>query len=1022
MAQSNKSGGRRRSNVHVTRSGKEIKIHRNLLQRYVAHRDDVEKQKAVRLAGMPKDRLHRFFYRLQPKRLYHYWLSREGAIMALKILGISIAAGFILMVGVFAYFRKDLPNITDISGSNIGGSVLYYDRTGQTLLWEDVNGVKRIPVKDGDIAPSIKLATVAIEDKDFFRHGGFDVRGIARAGLNDLLGSGSRQGGSTITQQLVRLTQSKVGTQQTIARKIKEVILAVEMERSYTKQQILTGYLNTAPYGGIEYGVEAAARNYFQKGAKDLTLDESAMLAAIPKAPSLYSPYSEIFDKKALISRQHYILDQMEQQGMINAKERDAAKKVDTLAKVKERPTHYAGIRAPYFVLAAKKELEAKYSKTVNRSGWKVITTLDLTLQSKAEELVQKNISNITRLTSGRADEEAMVAEDVPTGQVVALVGGTDFNNPDHGKINYARDAFIPPGSSFKPYDYVSLIENHTNVGAGSVLYDSQSPLPGYPCTVKGLPPPKGNSNCLQDYDFGNPGPLTLRYALGGSRNIPAVKSMLSAVPNDNSPDHVASINKTISTASAMMANPDNPKPYQCYKPGIDISNATAADTVQCYGASAIGDGAFLHLDDHANGLATLGRLGSAIPRTFILKITDPGGKTIEEWKQPQGKQVIRQDTAYIVNDMASDGNASYLPGAYKFQRQPNGWRFAVKTGTTNNGFDGLMTSWSTKYAVVSWVGNHTRNVNLGGPGMEYLTTPLTRDFMVFAHANLKPVNWVRPAGVKTLPAFVVRNKVSRYGEIVPSSATDLYPGWYTGNVNKPTNQTIDIVSNKIATDCTPARAKKTDSNANSNSFSVDIFVGGGTSTQETDDVHHCGDAPPSVNIVTAPSNCSGSCTIYVNAGAGTYPLSDSNRSQFPGTLNIIIGGQTVQSFNIDGPVNNYPLSFTYSGTGSHDVTVQVIDSVLYDATSAPATIDFASVGGGGSNPLGSLTATRNGSTSVSYAWSGGVGPYTVKTKTGDITQCSSTSATSCDGGPLAHGTAVYVIDSNNTKSEATVN
>src|SRR5262249_10086071 len=154
------------------------------------------------------------------------------------------------------------------------------------------------------------------------------------------------------------------------------------------------------------------------------------------------------------------------------------------------------------------------------------------------------------------ADEEAIVGEDVQTGQIVSLVGGTDFNNPEYGQNNYAAGILIPPGSSFKPYDYTTLINNNNNVGAGSVLYDTQTPLPGYPCTIKGLPPPKGQSNCLQDYDFLNPGPITLRYALGGSRNIPAVKAMLSSVPNDNSSGRTTSINKVISTASAMMDNP----------------------------------------------------------------------------------------------------------------------------------------------------------------------------------------------------------------------------------------------------------------------------------------------------------------------------------------------------------------------------------------------------------------------------------------------------------------------------------
>ena len=171
--------------------------------------------------------------------------------------------------------------------------------------------------------------------------------------------------------------------------------------------------------------------------------------------------------------------------------------------------------------------------------------------------------------------------------------------------------------------------------------------------------------------------------------------------------------------------------PYNCY------ADAALTKTTQCYGASAIGDGAFLHLDDHVNGLATLGRMGKAIPRTYILKITDAANKNVYQWKQPNGKQVVKQDAAYIVDNMLSDPSASYLPGScmrhlyslayggYKFQRY-NGWHFAVKTGTTNNGYDGLMTSWSTKYAVVSWVGNHTRNVELN-TSMEYLTEPLTR-------------------------------------------------------------------------------------------------------------------------------------------------------------------------------------------------------------------------------------------------------------------------------------------------------
>ena len=219
------------------------------------------------------------------------------------------------------------------------------------------------------------------------------------------------------------------------------------------------------------------------------------------------------------------------------------------------------------------------------------------------------------------------------------------------------------------------------------MLYDSQTVIPGYPCTNKQRP--KDGGNCLQDYDFNYPGPVTLRYALGGSRNVPAVKAMLQSAPNDTSTGKVTSINKVITTATAMMANPyanaKHRNTYNCY--------ADEALTIvsQCYAASAIGDGAYLHLDDHVNGLSTLARLGNAISRTYILKVTDAGKRNLYQWTQPAPNQVIKADAAFIVNSMASDPKASYLPTSYKFQQQKNGWNFAVKTGTTNDGYDGLM-------------------------------------------------------------------------------------------------------------------------------------------------------------------------------------------------------------------------------------------------------------------------------------------------------------------------------------------
>lgn len=911
----------------TTKSGNTIKFNQSFSDRIRANRAAKARRRAAYLSTLPQNPWKRLAYRLHPKRVMQYWFSRDGAIMALKLAGIGIVVCFILLVGVFAYFRKDLPNIKDISGNNLGGSITYYDRTGQTVLWQDYDAVKRIPVKTDQISKYMKEATIAIEDKDFYNEGAFSIRGITRAAFKNLSGSsGPAEGGSTITQQLVKLNQDWT-QDRTITRKIKELILAVNLEREYSKDDILTGYLNIAPYGGVEYGVESAARDYFGTDAKNLTLAQASMLAAIPQSPSYYSPYSsptynpsatseEAFGRQQLLDRQHYILDQMVKQGYITKEQATQAKAVDILAQVKPLQQKYSGIKAPYFVLAAKSQLEKKYgAETVNRGGWKVTTTLDMNLQAKAEQLVAANLPNVKRYGG---DQEAMVAEQVQTGQIVTLVGGVDFNNPDYGQINYAQTK-IPPGSSFKPYDYVAMINDTTNTGAGSVIYDNQAALPGYPCTNKAKPADGGN--CLMDYDFKYPGAITLRYALAGSRNVPAVKAMLTV-----------GTDKVIKTANAMMAA-DNA--YQCYEPG----DVTLTKTAQCYGSSAIGDGAYLHLDQHVNGLATLGRLGKAIPTTYILKITDAANKSVYTWTQPAGKQAVKAESAYIINDVLSDPNATYLRSNYKFQNY-KGWKFAVKTGTTNDNFDGLMTSWSTQYAVVSWVGYHTRNVELTGGHMEQMTTPLTRGFMEAAHdmLNTKPVNWVKPAGIQTQSAFVFRGWNVSSGAVLPSPSTDLFPSWYTRKSGS-TAQTLDKVSGKLATSCTPEAAKETVGGANANIYSADIFVGTkNSSVTATDDVHNCSDAKPSVTL-TAPSSCTvgAVCNITVTVTQGTHALSSS---KFPGTVNLYVNGNLVKAQNVSASPSTLTFSYTPTGAGSATLKADVIDSVLY-SSSSDASVTF---------------------------------------------------------------------------------
>ena len=907
-----KSGSRKVSgNKFTTKSGKTIKINRSMNEKSIVRRDAKALRKAERNKGLPKSRVKRFLYKLHPKRLYAYWFSRDGAATAIKILGFAIVVGFFLLIALFAYFRKDLPNLRTVSGQSIGGSVRYFDKTGEILLWEDYDAVKRVPVDSDQISDNLREATIAIEDRTFYEHNGFNVRGISRAAWNNAFG-GDTQGGSTITQQLVKLTTPGFSEEQTVARKIREIIIAVELERSYSKDQILTGYLNSAPYGTIEYGAEVAARTYFNKSAKDLSIAESAFLASIPKSPPTYTPHSPSFDPIELAARQDYTIDVMYELGMITEQEKNEAKEADTIGSVVPRqPSKYTGILAPHFVLAAKNQLELEFNSTsYNRGGWKVITTLDMKLQKIAEEEVSAGIKQIERQ---KGDTAAFVAEDVETGQVVALVGGADFNNAERaGEVNFAQQP-LPPGSSFKPYDYLALMETTENSGAGSVLYDTQGPIEGYPCTNKARP--KQGGNCLWDYDFRYPGPVTLRYALGGSRNVPAVKAML-----------IAGVDKTIEIANNLGLYDSARKTggYQCFEDELLTVPG------QCYASSAIGDGAYLNLDKHVHAFSTISRNGSKIPQTYILKVEDEEGRLVDEWKPSNGEQVVRADSAYIIADMMSDPKASYMT---RKNHDYKGWDFSLKTGTTNDNKDGWLMGFSTKYAAGVWVGHHTGRVEMSG-FMETMTQPIWADWMQRAHDGISPIARVRPASVQVLPAFIVRSHVG-VSSIEPSPTTDLFPSWYKkpGTSNSANEKIIkDKVSSKRATDCTPPLAIEEVLQGEASSFSSDPFYDIATNSEDEDDVHKCDDIKPSIAISVDLVSV-GKYNIRVSIGNGTHPISSE---KFAGQLNVTIDGQAIPngSLQVAGP-GEYVFEYTSIHNTTKTITAEVIDSVLYSSLDA---------------------------------------------------------------------------------------
>lgn len=900
-----KPNRRVKGNKFTTKSGKVIRVNRTISQKSKARKDAKALRKAERNKNLPTNKYKRILYKLSPRRQATFWFSRDGLSLALKIVGIAIVIGFFAMISIFSYFRKDLPNLRDVSGDNIGGSIRYYDKTGETLLWEDYDAVKRVPVQSDQISKNLKDATIAIEDRDFEHHKGFNVKGISRAAWNNAFGDGGTQGGSTITQQLVKLTTPGFKDEQTVARKIKEIIISVELERSYTKDEILTGYLNAAPYGTIEYGAEVASRTYFNKAAKDLTIDEAAFLASIPKSPPTYTPHSPAFDKDALEARQDYTIDVMLELGMISQEEHDSAKNTDTVAKIVPKPpSKYTGILAPYFVIAAKSQLELEQGTSYQRGGWKVITTLDLNIQKIAEEEVANGIAQIRRQ---KGDTAAFVAEDVETGQVVALVGGENFNNEDHGKVNFATEQ-LSPGSSFKPYDYLSMIENTTNSGAGSVIYDTRGPLEGYPCV--------GANDCLKDYDKKYPGPLSLRYAFAGSRNVPAVKAML-----------IAGVDKTIETANklGLYDTETGVGGYKCYEQG---SSKIPENETQCYPSSAIGDGAYLTLDKHVHAYASISRNGNKIPQTYILKVEDSEGRAISEWQPSAGEQVVRPDGAYIVADMMSDPKASYMS---RKLHDYKGWDFSLKTGTTNDSRDGWLMGFSTKYAAGLWVGNHDGVTEMNG-FMETMTQPIWGNFMQRAHDGLEPVARVRPSGVQTLPAYVVRSSPSP-GARVPGPSTDLFPSWYVPN-EKVKQETVkrDKITNKLATECTPQLAIEEVRQTDASSFSSDPFYSSGTDRSSTDDIHKCEDIKPTISM-NVQNKGGGKYVFELSIGVGTHAISSE---QFTGQINVTTDGQAIPngSIQIAGP-GIYTISYTSIYNTTKTVTAEVIDSVLYSSVDA---------------------------------------------------------------------------------------
>ena len=940
-----KSTRRRRPSTSERAQDGSAKLHTNLSgTRKSARRlkkDAKARKKAKYLAGLPKSRVKRLAYRMKPSRLKEYWFSKEGGIMALKLAGIGFAVLIALMLSVFAYFRHDLPKPEDINNLLLSQTTKFYDRTGEHLLFELYGAQNRTVVKFDEISDYSKWATVAIEDKDFYKHGGFSTMGITRAAWSNVSG-GQVQGGSTITQQFVK--NRLLTNEQTVTRKVKELILSIELERLYTKDEILSFYLNQIPYGAQEYGIEAAAQSFFNKSAKDLNIAEAAMLAALPQAPSLYSPYSG--DPDALIERQHTIIDAMVDQGYITSEEGEKAKEDDVIARLVpiENKSLYRDINAPHFVLQVEKQLNEEFGEaTVQTGGLKIITTLDWELQKIAEESVANHIGDVTnpRGSSNGGDNTALVAADTQTGQVVAYVGSRDFNYPDYG----AFDAATPeigrqPGSSFKPFGYAELFKSD-RWGPDSIIYDT-------PTTFSEYAP--------KNFDFGYRGMMKVREALGESRNIPAVKAL-----------YIAGVENTVNLSKAM-------------------GNESLGDGSQ-YGLSLVLGAGEVRLSEHTHAYSTFARGGVEKEEAYVLKITDADGNVIKEWQDTDGEQVLDKQIAYLVTDMLVDDQArSGTFGTANRDLVVPGLTHAVKTGTTDLSVDGWMMGYSKYLTVGTWVGNHDSRP------MNTITSqqngPIFTEFMrrahfdeLFAKRGLAdgPVFDQQPEGIQ----LVRMNRATGYASKTEAGGTYIgkFPAWYKPQYPQEagTEVIIDTISKKKATNCTPERAKEKTTGGGKwpellpedpffSSWAASAgYSASGAITQE-DDIHKCNDTKPSVSLSTS-SMGGGKYRFTAQVKKGTHPLA---------TLNFKVNGQIVSAQNASAG-GEYTYVHTFSKNGSAKVTAEIVDSVLYEDSNTK-TINVSGVSSGSSGV--SISNPDNGeakSGNFTVFWGGGSGACTVE-------------------------------------------
>ena len=675
-------------------------------------------------------------YRM-PKKNKHFW-------RVFWFYSMYVVLGLILAVAVsFAWFSKDLPTPAKIASIKPAQSTKIYDRTGTILLYE-TGDQKRTIITSNQIPNYLKEATVATEDATFYTNHGVNFLAILSAVKDKLLGhTAVLRGGSTITQQYVK--NALLSPDRSIVRKIKELILAIEIDFMYPKDQILTMYLNEISYGNSAAGPEAAAQMYYGKSAKDLDLAQSATLAAIPQAPTYYSPYGTHVDK--LVSRKAYVLDRMVKTGKISQAQADDAVKEDTTTINVSLKPRKDSILAPHFAMYVMEQVVNQYGEdAIQKQGLTIITTLDYAKQQAAQDAVTAGVPKNAKYNAGNA---ALVSVDPNTGQILAMVGSKDyFDTSIDGQVNVA-DSSRQPGSSFKPFAYATAFKSK-DYSPSKILFDFTTDFGGNPPYIP------------QNYTMRNYGPVTMRQALDNSLNVPAVKVM-----------SLAGIDNVLQTASDM---------------GITTLTHRAD-----YGLSLVLGAGEVKPVEMAGAFGVFATGGIKHDLNPILKITDSANKVIYQYDQAKdtGRAALDPQIAYEMNNVLSDNSARALVFGTNTALHFADRTVAVKTGTTSSFKDAWTVGYTPAIATAVWVGNADGTAMKNGADGSVLAAPIFHNYMEAALKGVPDQPFTVPAGIQTVTVEKWSNKLPT--QYSTETTTDIFASWQVPTDGDNVHQVVNL-------------------------------------------------------------------------------------------------------------------------------------------------------------------------------------------------------------------------------------